>query len=86
MQPESQPFAERNVALHLRRSEPSEGALRIVAGVERQRRVVLRVPVAVRPLRGLLFEMAAVGEQQTAEVGSGRRAIDRPPSLTRRGR
>ena len=53
-------------------------ALRIVQRVERLRRMMLRVAVAVREIGFFLLQPRAVAQHDVAEFGRGRRAVHRP--------
>ena len=60
-----------------RPDEPQRG-VGVIHGVQRQRRLVLRVPVAVRPLGVLLLQVRSVRQHDAQQVRRARRAVDGP--------
>ena len=68
----------------LRTTSRSQRALRILGGVERQRRGVLRGAMAVREVRVLLLQVGRVEQQDLEQVGGGRACSGSGPRKPRR--
>jgi hypothetical protein len=77
-QPERHAAAERRAFVERHRLQQVQRALRIVERIERLRRMVLGIAVAVREVGFFLLQPRAVAQHDVAQFGRGRRAVHGP--------
>src|SRR5439155_4513887 len=65
------------------RLQVRERAERVDLGIQRERGIVLRVPMLVRLPRVFLLDAARIGKNELAQVGGPRRAEDATPIALR---